>query len=58
MRFLRFKNTNICLKPKYVKRTTTSKIDGGHLDEDLHLALGKAMARKVASLLAIGQPKD
>ena len=31
--------------------TTTSKVDGVHLDLDQHLALGKAMARKVASLL-------
>lgn len=38
--------------------TTTSKIDGVHLDEDQHLALGNAMARKVASLLAIEQPRS
>jgi len=41
-----------------VKRSTTSKIDGVHLDEDQHLALGNAMARKVASLLATDQLKD
>lgn len=34
--------------------TTTSKVDGVHLDEDQHLALGKAMAKKVASMLAAG----
>ena len=38
--------------------TTTSKVDGVHLDEDQHLALGNAMAQKVASLLAIDQLKD
>ena len=38
--------------------TTTSKIDGVHLDEDQHLALGNAMARKVASLLAIEQQRS
>lgn len=32
--------------------TTTSNVDGVHLDEDQHLALGKAMAKKVASLPA------
>jgi lysophospholipase L1-like esterase len=30
--------------------TTTSTVDGVHLDEDQHLALGKAMAKKVASM--------
>ena len=31
--------------------TTTSKVDGVHLDADQHCALGKAVAKKVASLL-------
>lgn len=30
--------------------TTTSTVDGVHLDENQHLALGKAMAKKVASM--------
>jgi lysophospholipase L1-like esterase len=32
--------------------TTTSKVDGVHLDADQHLALGKAMAKKVKQLLS------
>ncbi len=31
--------------------TTTSKVDGVHLDEDQNLALGKAIAKKVEQLL-------
>lgn len=31
--------------------TSTSKVDGVHLDADQHLALGKAMAKKVKPLL-------
>lgn len=34
--------------------TTTSKVDGVHLDEDQHLALGQAMVQEVMSLLASG----
>lgn len=32
--------------------TTTSKVDGVHLDADQHLALGKVMAKKVKPLLS------
>jgi lysophospholipase L1-like esterase len=32
--------------------TTTSKVDGVHLDIEQHLALGKAMAKKVKPLLS------
>ncbi|MGI9537125.1 MAG: SGNH/GDSL hydrolase family protein [Desulfocapsaceae bacterium] len=38
--------------------TTTSKVDGVHLDEDQHLVLGNAVARKVASLLLTDELKD
>jgi hypothetical protein len=31
--------------------TTTSRVDGVHLDEDQHLALGKAMAREIMAIL-------
>ena len=31
--------------------TTTSRVDGVHLDEDQHLALGKALAAKIKDLL-------
>ena len=32
--------------------TTTSRVDGVHLDEDQHLALGKALAAKIKALLS------
>ena len=32
--------------------TTTSKVDGVHLDAEQHLALGKALAKKVKPLLS------
>lgn len=38
--------------------TTTSKIDGVHLDLDQHLTLGKAVAKKVASLLERAEPQS
>jgi lysophospholipase L1-like esterase len=31
--------------------TTTSRVDGVHLDEDQHLALGKAMAKEIMAIL-------
>ena len=31
--------------------TTTSRVDGVHLDEDQHLALGRALAEKIKALL-------
>lgn len=32
--------------------TTTSRVDGVHLDEDQHLALGKALATEIKTILA------
>ena len=32
--------------------TTTSRIDGVHLDEDQHLAHGKALAAKIKALIS------
>jgi hypothetical protein len=31
--------------------TTTSRVDGVHLDEDQHLTLGKALAEEIMALL-------
>ena len=32
--------------------TTTSRVDGVHLDEDQHLALGEALAAEIKALLS------
>ena len=37
--------------------TESSRVDGIHLDEDQHIALGKAMAKAVSGIGALAQPR-
>lgn len=40
-------------QPPVLTVTSTSRVDGVHLDEDQHLALGRALATKVKDLFSV-----